>query len=197
MIERMDLFKAVAARRTNEIVVMTMSATRQWPKVSQHELDFDFLAFGMGHAGDFALGLALARPERKTIVFKGDGGQLMSLGSLVTKGKYAPGNLLVFLLENRIYETTGGQAFSENVDFKTLARGAGIEGGGATGKGKIERIETLPEFEEALPRLLTEEGPHFVILPVVNHEKVLKIDHTNHAGRIRNLQRALGVEASL
>ena len=89
-----------------------------------------------------------------------------------------------------------GKHFSERVDFETLARGAGIEGGGATGKGKIERIETLPELEEALPRLLTEEGPHFIILPVVNHEKVLKIDHTNHAGRIRNLRRSLGVEAS-
>ncbi len=194
MIERMDLFRAVAARRTDEIVVVTMSATRQWPVVSKSDLDFNFLAFGMGHAGDFALGLALARPERKTIVFKGDGGQLMSLGSLVTKGVYAPGNLLVLFLENRTYETTGKQAFSERVDFDTLARGAGIEGGGATGKGKLERIETLAEFEEALPRLLTEEGPHFVILPVENNEEVPKISHTLHSGRIRTLRKALGVE---
>lgn len=195
MIERMDVFRAIAARRTDEIVVITMSATRQWPVVSNNrDLDFDFLAFGMGHAGDFALGLALARPERKTIVFKGDGGQLMSLGSLVTKGAYAPGNLLVFFLENRIYETTGGQRFSERVDFDTLARGAGIEGGGATGKGKIERIETIEAFEEALPRLLTEEGPHFVILPVQNTEEVPTISHSLHSGRIRNLRKALGVE---
>ncbi len=194
MIERMDLFRAVAARRTDEIVVITMSATRQWPVVSKSDLDFDFLAFGMGHAGDFALGLALARPERKTIVFKGDGGQLMSLGSLVTKGVYAPGNLLVLFLENRNYETTGGQVFSGRVDFGALARGAGIEGGGATGKGKVERIETLAAFEEALPRLLTEEGPHFIILPVENNEEVPKISHTLHSGRIRTLRKALGVE---
>jgi len=91
MIERMDLFRALAARRTTEIVVMTMTATLQWPLVSRHELDFDFLAFGMGHAGDFGLGLALARPERKVIVLKGDGGLLMSLGSLVTWAACAPG----------------------------------------------------------------------------------------------------------
>ena len=81
MIERMDLLRALAARRTKEIVVMTMTTTLQWPMVSQNQLDFDFLAFEMGHAGDFGLGLALARPERKTIVLKGDGGLLMSLGS--------------------------------------------------------------------------------------------------------------------
>ncbi len=194
MIERMDVFRALTARRTDEIVVITMSATRQWPVVSKSDLDFDFLAFGMGHAGDFALGLALARPERKTIVFKGDGGQLMSLGSLVTKGAYAPGNLLVLFLENRTYETTGGQPFSERVDFDTLARGAGIEGGGATGKGKVERIETLAAFEEALPRLLTEEGPHFVILPVENNEEVPTISHSLHSGRVRTLRKALGVD---
>jgi hypothetical protein len=70
MIERIELFRAVAERRTDEIVVMTMTATLQWPLVSDHDLDFDFLAFGMGHASDFGLGLALARPERKTIVFR-------------------------------------------------------------------------------------------------------------------------------
>jgi phosphonopyruvate decarboxylase len=193
MIERMDLFRAVHARRTNEIAVLTMAATTQFPVVSDHELDFDFLAFGMGHAGDFAMGLALARPERKVIVFKGDGGQLMSLGSLVTLGRYAPGNLLVLMLENRVYDQTGGQPFSERVDFDTLTRGAGIEGGGATGKGKIERIETIEALEEALPRLLTEEGPHFVICPVENHEHVPPVNHSDHAGRIQKLRKGLGV----
>ncbi len=193
MIERLDLFRALAARRQDEIVVMTMTATLQWPLVSRHELDFDFLAFGMGHAGDFGLGLALARPERKTIVLKGDGGLLMSLGSLVTWATCAPRNLLVLLLENRSYELTGAQPLSSRVDFAALARAAGLDGGGATGKGKVERIETLAQFEQELPRLLTEDGPHFVVLPVTNREPLPPVNHTDHAGRIRKLQHALGV----
>ena len=80
LIERMDLFRTVAEQRTNEIVVMTMTATLQWPLVSESDLDFDFLAFGMGHAADFGLGLAIARPERKTIVWKGDGRHVDELG---------------------------------------------------------------------------------------------------------------------
>lgn len=193
MIERMDLFRSLAAKRTNEVVVMTMTATLQWPLVSRSDLDFDFLAFGMSHAGDFGLGLALARPERKTIVLKGDGGLLMSLGSLVTWGRYAPGNLLVLLLENRSYELTGAQPLPPRADFTALARAAGIEGGGATGKGKVERIETLPAFQDALPRLLIEEGPHVVILPVGNTQPLPPINHSDHAGRIRRLRKALGV----
>lgn len=184
-IERMDLFRALAEKRDDEIVVMTMTATLQWPLVSQHPLDFDFLAFGMGHASDFGLGLALARPERKTIVLKGDGGLLMSLGSLVTLGRYAPPNLLVLLLENRSYEMTGGQPLAPDVDFATLARGAGI--------AKVETIETLVDWEAALPRLLTEPGPRFVVLPVTNSEPLPPVSHTDHAGRVRNLREALEV----
>jgi thiamine pyrophosphate-dependent acetolactate synthase large subunit-like protein len=194
MMERMDLLRALAARRTDEIVVMTMTTTLQWPLVSKHELDFDFLAFGMGHAGDFGLGLALARPERKTIVLKGDGGLLMCLGSLVTMGRYAPGNLLVLLMENRLYEMVGAQPLPPRVDFTALAQAAGIEGGGATGKGKVERIVTIEGFEKALPRLLTEEGPHFVVLPVTNREPLPPVNHTDHAERIRKLRKGLRVE---
>jgi thiamine pyrophosphate-dependent acetolactate synthase large subunit-like protein len=172
---------------------MTMTTTLQWPLVSQSDLDFDFLAFGMGHAGDFGLGLALARPERKTIVLKGDGGLLMSLGSLVTFGRYAPGNLLVLLLENRSYEMTGAQPLPPRADFTALARAAGIEGGGCTGNGRVERIETLSTFQDELPRLLGEEGPHFVILPVTNTEALPPINHTDHAWRIQRLRKALGV----
>ena len=183
--ERLDLFRALAAVRRDEIVITTMTATLQWPLVSQHELDFDFLAFGMGHASDFGLGLALARPERRVIVLKGDGGLLMSLGSLVTMGRYGPPNFLVLLLENRSYEMTGGQGYAPGVDFVTLARGAGIE--------KVERIEELATVEADLPRILAEPGPHFVVVAVTNSEPLPPVAHSDHAGRVTNLRRALGV----
>jgi thiamine pyrophosphate-dependent acetolactate synthase large subunit-like protein len=185
--ERLDLFRVIASHRSDEIVVTTMTATLQWPLVSSHPLDFDFLAFGMGHASDFGLGLALARPERKVIVLKGDGGLLMSLGSLVTMGRYGPPNLLVLLLENRSYEMTGGQTFAPGVDFVTLARGSGID--------KVERIDDLDSVETEMPRLLTEPGPHFVVLPVTNSEPLPAVSHTDHSTRVANLRRALGVNS--
>ncbi len=184
-IERLDLFRLLAGHRTDEVVITTMTATLQWPLVSSHPLDFDFLAFGMGHASDFGLGLALARPERKVVVLKGDGGLLMSLGSLVTMGRHGPPNLLVLLLENRTYEMTGGQELSPRVDFAALARGAGID--------KVERIGELDVLEAELARLLTEPGPHFVVLPVTNSERLPPVSHTDHAERVRKLRAGLGV----
>jgi sulfopyruvate decarboxylase subunit beta len=184
--ERIEMLRMLAARRTDEVVITTMTATLQWPLVSSHPLDFDFLAFGMGHASDFGLGLALARPERKVIVLKGDGGLLMSLGSLVTMGRYAPPNLLVMLLENRSYEMTGGQPLAPDADFVALARGAGID--------KVERIEDVTTFEEELPRLLKEPGPHFVVLPVTNSEPLPPVAHTDHTERVVSLRRGLGLD---
>lgn len=187
MIERMDVFRALAARRTDEIVVITMSATRQWPVVSNNrDLDFDFLAFGMGHAADFGMGLALARPERKVIVLMGDGGILMSLGSLVTIGRYGPPNLVVVLLENRVYEMTGGQEFSDRADFAALGSASGIE--------KVQRLETLDEIKAEWPGILTVPGPHFVIVPVENSEPLPPVSHTDHTSRILNLRSALGLD---
>ncbi|HEX9855562.1 MAG TPA: thiamine pyrophosphate-dependent enzyme [Acidimicrobiia bacterium] len=193
MIERMDVLRALARHRTDEVVVMTMTTTLQWPLVSDSDLDFDFLAFGMGHASDFGLGLALARPERRVIVLKGDGGLLMSLGSLVTIARHGPENLIVLLMENRSYEITGGQPLPERVDFVKLGVACGVEGGGATGRGTVRRIASLSEFEAAVGGLLTAAGPHFVVLPVTNSQPLPAVSHTDHAGRVARLRRALAL----
>ena len=56
-----------------------------------------------------ALGIALAKPDTKVILFDGDGSLLMNLGSLVTIGNKAPKNLVHFVMDNGVYATTGGQ----------------------------------------------------------------------------------------
>src|SRR5439155_19394995 len=55
------------------------------------------------------LGLALARPDRRVIVLDGDGSLLMNLGSLATIGLLQPANLIVVVMDNEEYATTGGQ----------------------------------------------------------------------------------------
>ena len=52
----------------------------------------------MGHAADFALGIALAKPDKKVIVLNGDGSMLMCLGTLATI------KLSAFRLDRRTYE---------------------------------------------------------------------------------------------
>lgn len=99
----------------------------------------------------------------------------------------------MLLLENRSYEMTGGQGLPAGVDFGAMARASGIQNGGSQGTGKVERLETLEAFEAELPRLLTEQGPHFVVLPVTNSHPLPPVNHTDHAGRVTKLRTALGV----
>ena len=79
-----------------------------------------------GHAG-FGLGLALARPERKVVLFDSEGDILMSLGMLVTIAEQAPANFYHFLLDNECYATTGGQPVpnAKNIAYDKMALAAG------------------------------------------------------------------------
>src|SRR6059036_3437667 len=63
----------------------------------------------MGLASSIGLGLALARPDLRIIVVDGDGSLLMNLGSLATFGLLRPDNLVLVVMDNEGYATTGGQ----------------------------------------------------------------------------------------
>jgi len=85
-----------------------------------------YMVGSMGCAASVALGLAMARPDRRVIAIDGDGAVLMRLGALTTVGAEAPPNLVHVLIDNGQHESTGGQAtVSPGVDFCAIAGGAG------------------------------------------------------------------------
>src|SRR5438876_2222833 len=90
----------------------------------------NFYTWGsMGLASSIGLGLALARPDVRVIVLDGDGSLLMNLGSLATIGLLRPGNLLVIVMDNEEYATTGGQPTptAHGADLAATARALRIE----------------------------------------------------------------------
>ena len=76
--------EVLAGLRRDEVVITTMGAAREWPRLSHHPLDFHYIPSAMGEAPALGLGLALAQPSREVIVLNGDGCMLMNLGALVT-----------------------------------------------------------------------------------------------------------------
>ena len=162
--KRMSLLPALqvlADWRTDEIVVTTMGSAREWPKLSRHPLDFQYIPSAMGHAPVLALGLALARPDRRVLAFNGDGCTLMSLGSLVTIAASGATNLSLVVLNNGIYEVTGGQATAAAgvpTDFAALARAAGIR--------SVAAFDDLNEWQRQAATVLAMPGPRFVSLAV-------------------------------
>jgi len=129
--------------------------------LSDHPLDLHYIPSSMGQAPSLALGLALARPTREVICLNGDGCMLMNLGSLVTIAAIAPPNLTLFVLDNSVYEVTGGQqtaAPAARADFAHLAQAAGIHSVRAFGDLDLWRQQAAEAL--ALP------GPRFVVLGV-------------------------------
>ena len=156
-----------AARRSDDIVVTTMGAAREWMALGTKPLDLVFVPSSMGQATSLGLGLALARPDRRIIVANGDGSMLMNLGSLVTIAAAAPVNLVVILFANGVYEVTGAQPIpgaatarsaGTNVDFVGMAR--------ASGFGSLFRFSELGEWTAGLPMVLAAPGPVFAVVDV-------------------------------
>ena len=167
MLNKEECLQLIAAQRTDEIVVTTMGMAVPWAKISTHPLDYASVGSAMGHAADLALGIALAKPEKKVVVLNGDGSMLMCLGTLttITSLQKPPTNYLLFVCDNGTYEVTGNQPIPRNADFSwtTIARGTGFE--------QVYEFDDINILETDLPKIWNQAGPIFVNLKIAQaHE---------------------------
>ena len=159
MMKRDEMLKTFARQRKDEIVVAVYTAAQELTHIQPNDLNYTFVG-AMGQGSSHALGLALGRPDKKVVVFDGDGSLLMNLGSLVTIANQAPKNYIHCVCENGCYETNGSVPIPRvgQIRFAELAKSAGYK--------KAYEIGDLSEWETKLPDILKDEGPVFVTLKV-------------------------------
>jgi thiamine pyrophosphate-dependent acetolactate synthase large subunit-like protein len=156
VIDRGEASKYLVGKLKDELVVTSLG-NEKYDLRAGGERDRNFYNWNsMGMAPSIGLGLAMARPELKVIVYDGDGSLLMNLGALATIALREPKNLIHIVWDNRSYAMTGGQptATAYRTDLGAMARAAGYP--------KVERVETLAAFRDAADRALTESGPWFI-----------------------------------
>lgn len=87
----------------------------------------DFLTVGsMGHASQIALGIALQKPERRVVVFDGDGALLMHMGGMAIIGDYTPKNLVHIVFNNGAHDSVGGQpTVGQKINVEAIAKAVG------------------------------------------------------------------------
>ena len=87
----------------------------------------DFLTVGsMGHASQIALGIAMAKPDRKVWCFDGDGAAIMHMGSMAIVANKAPGNYVHVVFNNGAHDSVGGQpTVGLKIDLPCVARAVG------------------------------------------------------------------------
>lgn len=180
--------RALHARCAERVVVSTMSAAREWSRLGDGPLHLQYLPSAMGQAPLVGLGLALARPQREVVVLNGDGCLLMNLGALVTIAASGAIHYTLVVVENGVYEVTGGQptaAAAAATDFAALARAAGIR--------SVEEYGDAAAWEEDLPRVLTLPGPRCIVLHVLPQREDYELPPTQPwPERWRAFQAALG-----
>jgi phosphonopyruvate decarboxylase len=117
-----------------------------------------YLVGSMGCASSVALGLAIARPDRRVVVLEGDGAGLMRLGAWASIGFARRGNLRHVLLDNGCHDSTGGQSsLSGSVDFCELAAGCGY--------AAVDRSADPADFGPWLGQ--PHDGPSFLHAPIL------------------------------
>lgn len=129
MLHRRAVVSGLLEGRPRELLAVAGLGSAAWDLAAagDHRGNFHFIG-AMGQAAPFALGLALAQPRKRVLLFTGDGDMLMGLGSLATLANRAPRNLAIVVLDNQVYQETGSQATATAgpTDLAAVARGCGI-----------------------------------------------------------------------
>lgn len=157
---RSRLVSALMAELTDELLITT---TGYLSRQAHHERDRPgtfYMQGSMGHACALGIGLALAHPDRRTVVLDGDGAFLMHLGTGSTIGASGARNLVHIVADNGCYESTGCQATtSGHLDWPSLGRGLGYK--------SVLTCDSVPRLAGSLRTALAAEGPVLLALSVV------------------------------
>lgn len=145
-----------------------------------------YMIGSMGLASSIGLGVALARRDRRVVVFDGDGNLLMALGVLANVVGAAPANFVHCVFDNEAYGSTGNQASpSGHVRLDHVAAAAGYR--------SVAAAVEPEDVTAALREMLTTNGPHFLLVKVTQEEgEVPRITLTPEAMRDRFRMGVLG-----
>lgn len=146
-----------------------------------------YMVGSMGLASTIGLGMALGRPDRRVVIFDGDGNVLMGLGHLAMVAERAPINVCHLVFDNGSYASTGGQrAISDTVALEGMAAAAGYR--------HAERVGPDDDLATAARRVLDLDGPSLLVIPVApgNRPGVPRIRPTPPQITSRVRSRAMG-----
>ena len=159
MIERRPYVQKILKNRQSNLRVVSGLGTSTWDLMSggDDKANFGFIG-AMGQAIPFALGLAMAQPDLRILLFTGDGDTLMSLGSIATVANHPVTNLTIMVMDNESYVETGSQptATAGKTNLELIAKGSGIE--------NSYTIDSERDDYKILKTIYEEKGPSLVVI---------------------------------
>src|SRR5262247_4108101 len=147
-VKRLDAMKIFARQRKDEICICGVGVNgRELYSVGHHPLNL--YNVNMPYPLALSFGLALALPQRRTILLDGDGSLLSGCSTLSVIGNVRPKNLLIVVWDNESFVTPYGlpTPTAGNTNIEAVARGMGIS--------RAKTASDLPSFEEELKQMLS------------------------------------------
>ena len=167
-----EVIAAVVRELTDELVICTTGfISRDTCAVKDRPGQF-YMIGSMGLAPSIGLGLAVARPRRRVVVFDGDGALLMALGTLAMVADLQPENFYHLVFDNEAYASTGCQrTLSGRIALDAMAAAAGYR--------HVTRVPGADDPAAAYRALLREPGPGFLLVKCTADGKApsLRIPH--------------------
>lgn len=110
----------------------------------------------MGHVSSVGLGIAIAKPETKVVVFDGDAAAVMHMGAMATNCRYKAGNMIHIVLNNGVNESVGGQpSAGQVINLTGVAEACGYRTPG-------HAVETKEELQKIIRENKNKEMPLFI-----------------------------------
>lgn len=155
--KRIDALGVVTELGSDLPVVATCAATsRELAAVADRDNHL-YLLDSMGLTTSVGTGLALAcdgTAVSHVITVDGDGSLLMNLGALATAGFLAPPRMLVVLLDNGVYASTGNiPTQAAKIDLGAVAAACGLN---------VAAVDTVDGLRTELSAMLAAPGPHLL-----------------------------------
>lgn len=144
----------------DSIVVSTTGKTSrelfEWREECGGTHERDFLTVGsMGHTSQIALGIALAKENKKVYCFDGDGSVIMHLGGLTTIGQQKPENFYHIVFNNGTHDSVGGQPTAGyNANLSEIAKYAGYN--------YVASVSNKVQLHKEMTDMETRKGPVFL-----------------------------------
>ena len=161
---RAEAIEAVLSALTHELVVICNGFPSREACAVRDRPEHFYMIGSMGLAPAIGMGLALAKPHRTVVVMDGDGNVLMNMGTLATIAAYRPKNLLHIVFDNEVYGSTGDQeTISRHVPLDAVAQSCGYACASRIVDARLVRV--------TIARMLTMDGPGFVLVKVSAHAK--------------------------
>ncbi len=158
---RIDSLALISQHFPNDPIVLTCGSTCREMAAADRRENHYYIVDSMGIVTPVVLGLSLGlsgQAGRKVVGVEGDGGLLTNLNALATVGYLQPENLLLIVLDNESYASTGGQyTFSTKLDLANIADSCGL---------RTWRASDLESLKQALVEASELPGPGFVHMKI-------------------------------